>query len=82
MKNVLLLLVLLSTVGAVKASQSVNVEQTKQDIEECLNELELQHGDNNEISAMDYVGMERECKRLGHAPTLTLPKLILYKARY
>jgi hypothetical protein len=77
MKNLLLLLVLLSTVQAVKANETVNVEQTKQDIEECLNELEMQHSDDKNISALEYVEMERECRRLGD-----LPKLILYKGSY
>ena len=76
MKNLLLLLVLLSTVQAVKANETSNVEQTKHDIEECLNELEMQHSDDKNISAIEYVEMERECRRLGD-----LPKLILYKAR-
>jgi hypothetical protein len=75
MKNLLLLLLLLSTVKAVKANELPSQEQTKHDIEECLNELELQHSDDKNISAIEYVEMERECRRLGD-----LPKLILYKA--
>jgi len=77
MKNLLLLLVLLSTVQAVRANELPSQEQTKQDIEECLNELELQHSDDKSISAIEYVAMKRECRRLGD-----LPKLILYKGSY
>ena len=66
MKNLLLLLVLLTTVNGVKAQDKLEAEDIKREtVQICLDELEMQHADDEDITASEYVEMENECRRLG-----------------